>query len=411
VTSSLLSTTKTVDAVFFYIFGICIVMLLGITATMIFFVLKYNRKKCPEPTPSPSYNIWLEATWTIIPTLIVISIFYYGWQGYTTLRNVPKQAMVVKVLARQWSWAFTYPNGKTSDKLYVPVDKPVRLEITSADVIHSLYIPAFRIKRDAVPGMTTHEWFRAPATGSYDIFCAEYCGVGHSKMTSKVEAMPVSEFQSWYQQKEAPTAAARGKALLARYGCTGCHSLDGTKGVGPTLKGIFGRTVTVMTDGRERTLTVDEDYIKRSILEPKADVVTGFSPVMPSFKGRISDHDLEEIVEFLKEEGSEGTPVSKKSETAATGKELAAKNGCTGCHSVDGSSGVGPTWKGLFGKQVAVTTAGKERTVTADADYIKKSITDPKADVVKGFSPIMPAFSQLSEKDLDALVEYIRSLK
>ena len=160
-----MTTTQAVDLVYRYIFGFCIVLLVGITATMVLFVLKYNRKTHPVPEPTADSNVWLETTWFVIPTLIALSMFWYGWKGYKTLIDVPPGAMVVHVTGRQWSWSFQYANGKTSDELYVPVNKPVKLELTSEDVVHSFFVPAFRIKKDAVPGMTTYEWFRAPKDG------------------------------------------------------------------------------------------------------------------------------------------------------------------------------------------------------------------------------------------------------
>ncbi len=408
-----MTTTQAVDLVYRYIFGFCIVLLVGITATMVLFVLKYNRKTHPSPEPTADSNIWLETTWFVIPTLIALSMFWYGWKGYKTLIDVPPGAMVVHVTGRQWSWSFQYANGKTSDELYVPVNRSVKLELTSEDVVHSFFVPAFRIKKDAVPGMTTYEWFRAPKAGSYDAFCAQYCGLGHSQMTTKVVVMPADKFRQWYNQKTPEAEGAEGKALLAKYGCTGCHSLDGSRGVGPTLKGIFGSEVTVLTGGKERTLTVDEAYIKRSIEEPAADIVKGFQPVMPSFKGRIPDREIDEIISLLKQESSKGSAasVSTPAATAAAGLKLVGEKGCTACHSTNGSKGIGPTWKGHYGNEVTVMTGGKERTVKADEQYLIRSIVHPKADIVKGFPPMMPAFADLSKQQLGAIVAYLKSLK
>ena len=404
---SAMTTTQAVDLVYLYVFGFCIVLLVGITATMVFFVLKYNRKTHPVPEPTPDSNAWLETAWFVIPTLIALSMFWFGWKGYTTLIDVPPGAMVVHVTGRQWSWSFRYANGKTSDELYVPVNKPVKLELTSLDVIHSFFVPAFRIKKDVVPGMTTYEWFRAPKEGSYDAFCAQYCGVGHSQMTTKVVAVAADKFEKWYRQ-QAP--GAEGRKLLRKYGCTGCHSLDGSKKVGPTLKGIYGSRVTVTTNGKERTLTVDAAYIKRSIEDPRADIVKGFAPVMPSFKGRIPDREIDEIVGFLKGESGKGAEKPAES-AAATGRKLVNQKGCLACHSTDGSKRIGPSWKGLYGSHVTVLTDGKERTITADAAYLIRSIEHPKADIVKGFPPVMPPFADLSKSQLDAIVAYLKELK
>jgi cytochrome c oxidase subunit II len=398
-----LTTEQAVDPVFFYIFSICIVMLVGITVVMLVFIVRYRRSKHPHPEPSPHSHFWLETLWTVLPTLIVLTMFWYGWEGYTALTNVPPNAMKVEVIGRQWSWEFRYPNGRSSAKLYVPVGKPIVADITSEDVIHSFYIPAFRVKKDAVPGMHTHLWFEAPAAGSYDAFCAEYCGVGHSAMITTVEALPEQKFEEWYNREAPREENAEGRQLLAKYGCTGCHSLDSGKLVGPTFKGLFGRQVLVVTDGKERTLTVDADYIRRSILQPQADIVKGFPPVMPSFAGKVSDHDLETILSFF-------TGASEES-PAQGGKELTTKLGCVGCHSDDGSKRVGPSFKGIFGRPVTVLTDGKERTLTVDSAYIKRSLKEPKADIVKGFPAVMPSFANLDDEQVEALVDYLKSLR
>ena len=196
-------------------------------------------------------------------------MFWFGWKGYKTLIDVPPKSMVVHVTGRQWSWSFRYANGKTSDKLYVPVNRPVKLELTSKDVVHSFFVPAFRIKKDAVPGMTTEEWFRAPKEGSYDAFCAQYCGLGHSQMITKVVAMSADKFRKWYRQKTARGGSGRGQgAARANTAAPAVIPSTAPSSVGPTLKGIFGSEVTVLTNGKERTLTVDAAYIKTSIQEP-----------------------------------------------------------------------------------------------------------------------------------------------
>lgn len=423
---SAMTTTQAVNIVYLYVFGFCIFLLIGITATMIYFVVKYDHKKHPKPERTRDSIVWLETTWIVIPALIALSMFYFGWKGYQTLIDVPPGAMVVHVTGQQWVWSFKYPNGVTSKKLYVPVNRPIKLELTSKDVIHSFFVPAFRIKKDCVPGMTTYEWFRAPKKGSYDAFCAQYCGVGHSQMTTKVVVMAENKFQDWYHQQASAASrkkAVPGKALLSKYGCTGCHSLDGSKGIGPTFKGLYGSSVTVTTNGKTHSLTVDAAYIKRSIEAPNADIVKGFQPEMPSFAGKISDKEIDEIIRFFKQKSGQSPPASKPSSKPAPeksssspkktsmGKKLAAQQGCMGCHSTDGSKGAGPTWKGLYGSKVTVTTNGKEHTLTADAPYIIRSIKHPKADIVKGFHPIMPPAAGLSKRQINAIVDYIKTLQ
>lgn len=293
----LMSTTEAIDPVFMFIFGACLVLLLGITAAVLFFVVRYHRSRAPEATSSASGNLWLEIVWTALPTLLVLAMFYYGWAGYLSLRNVPQGAMEVTATARQWSWNFSYPNGTTSPKLFVPVGTPIKVNLVSQDVIHGFFIPAFRIKRDMVPGMANHAWFVATKPGSYDLFCSQYCGTSHSAMITTVEALPEAEFAAWLKRGH-EGEEHRGHEMLEKYGCLGCHSEDGSPKVGPSLKGIWGRGVTVVTGGTERTITVDETYLRRSIQEPGADVVKGFPAIMPSFT--LQDEELKAIMDYLK---------------------------------------------------------------------------------------------------------------
>jgi cytochrome c oxidase subunit 2 len=212
--------------------------------------------------------------------------------------------MLVKVTARMWSWSFQYENGRQSGTLNLPLGRPVKLSITSMDMLHSLSIPAFRVKEDAVPGMETYLWFLPDEAGTYDLFCTEYCGTGHSSMTTTVEVMPVKVFESWYAGKtEAEGGAGKipiGATLVQEKGCVACHSLDGTAKVGPTLQGLYGRKEFVVTAGKEHQIVVNEDYLKRSLLDPQADIVKGFPPIMPSQKGLLRDDEIEAIIYYLK---------------------------------------------------------------------------------------------------------------
>lgn len=296
--AQLITTTDAIDPVFMFIFGACLVLLVGITAVMTAFVIRYHRSRSPEPTSQATGNIWLEIVWIVLPTLLVLAMFYYGWAGYLTLRHVPKNAMEVTATARMWSWSFKYANGKTSPKLYVSVGKPVRVELVSLDVIHGFYLPAFRVKRDVVPGMRNHVWFVASKPGSYDLFCSQYCGTGHSAMITTVEALPEPEFTAWLNQ-ETENEEHAGHELLEKHGCLGCHSLDGTIKVGPSFKGIWGRGTVITTNGAERTITVDAAYLRRSIKEPQADLVKGFPPIMPTFPD-LTDQEITTMVAYLK---------------------------------------------------------------------------------------------------------------
>ncbi|HMK59758.1 MAG TPA: cytochrome c oxidase subunit II [Dissulfurispiraceae bacterium] len=293
---SALSTGK-VDESFFYIVAIAVVLLVVVTITMIAFVVKYNRGKHPQPQEVKE-SLWLEVVWTVVPTILALSMFYYGWVNFDFIRTPPKDAMTVNVLGREWSWLFTYDNGKQSDVLRVPLKKPVKLILTSSDVIHSLYIPAFRIKEDCVPGMKTYLWFNADVAGTYDIFCTEYCGVGHSHMLSKVIVMPVGEYEKWYLATESGGLAAQGKKIAQEKGCLGCHSTDGSRMVGPSFKGLHGRAETVVTDGKERQVTVDEEFIGNYIKHPNVDIIKGYPPIMPTIT--FEEAEIKALVEYIK---------------------------------------------------------------------------------------------------------------
>jgi len=294
---------EVVDRVFLYILVVTVFLLSLITFLMVYFVIRYQKRRNPQPVDIHE-NIWLEIVWTIVPTLLVLTMFFYGLTGFNFLKRAPEGAMKVKVIARQWSWLFEYENGMRSAELRVPIGKPVNLSLTSEDVIHGFYAPAFRIKQDVVPGMVNHLWFQPTQVGSFDVLCTQYCGLQHAKMATQIVVLPEDEFNQWYQkgkeEKEAK-APARGIQLFQEKGCQACHSVDGTPLVGPTVKGLFGKTVTVITDGKERQVVANEDYLKRSLMEPNADVVKGFPPIMPSQKGLITDEELEGIITYIKE--------------------------------------------------------------------------------------------------------------
>jgi cytochrome c oxidase subunit 2 len=289
------NTTGKVDSAFVFIVAVSVALLCIITFLMILFLIKYNRKRHPQ-REEVKESVALEIIWTIVPTILVLMMFYFGWVNFDYIRNPPPDAMTVNVIARQWSWLFEYEDGKQSDVLRVPIGKPVKLILTSEDVIHSLYIPAYRIKEDCVPGMKTHLWFNATKLGSYDIFCTEYCGPGHSHMLSKVIVMSDSDFDQWYKTKEA-AKVEKGLSLLQSKGCLGCHTIDGSKKIGPTFKGLYGKKVTVLTNDKERVVTADEEYVKRSVLQPGFDIVKGYPNIMPAIP--VTQEELEEIVEYL----------------------------------------------------------------------------------------------------------------
>lgn len=292
--------TNDVDFTFAVIIGISLFFLIGLTALMIYFMFRYHHTRNPKATDIP-HNTTLEVLWTVIPTLLVLLMFYYGWAGYTKMRTAPDDAMVVKATGRMWAWTFEYENGIIADTLVIPKDKAVKLELTSEDVIHSLFIPAFRIKEDLVPGADNWMWFIGQVEGSYSIFCAEYCGDRHSYMISKVDVISPDAFDLWYNDTTASEDPA-GLVLLKNNACMSCHSTDGNRLVGPSFKEMYGReTAVVLEDGTEQTIKVDDDYIIESINEPNAKVVATYPKgVMTSYKDKFNDEERQQIIDYLK---------------------------------------------------------------------------------------------------------------
>jgi cytochrome c oxidase subunit II len=290
-----------VDRVFNLILVICSILFLLVVGLMMLFVVHYRRRPGQLPQKSPSHNTLLEVMWTAIPVLIVAVIFYQGFIAFMTMQTAPPGCYDLRVSARQWAWQFIYPNGHVDENLHVPAGEPVRLTMTSEDVIHGLWIPALRVKKDVVPGRYASMWFQADKPGTYDLVCTQYCGDDHSNMLSTVVVHPREDYDKWLKDaanylKTLPPAEA-GKMLYQRRGCVQCHSIDGTAGTGPSLNGIYGTTAH-MTDGSD--VLVDDNYIRESILEPQAKIVAGFQPVMATYKGLVSDDDITALIEFIK---------------------------------------------------------------------------------------------------------------
>jgi cytochrome c oxidase subunit 2 len=292
------------DRVFYGILALSVVMFVLIVALMGVFVAAYRRRE-PKQKPSASaahHNMRLELFWTIVPTILVVFIFYAGVQDYVAARTPYQSGYEIQVTGQKWKWMFTYANGYNStEELHVPVGEHVRLLMRSEDVIHSLFIPAFRMKMDVVPGRYSQMSFVPTQVGTYPIFCAEYCGDNHSGMLAKLVVEPLDQYQKWLIEAENAEAkldpVAVGKAAYQKWGCGQCHSIDGSKGIGPTFKNLWQRQEK-FADGS--SLVVDENYIHESIIEPMAKVVAGYAPVMPTFKGKIKDAEIHGIIEWLK---------------------------------------------------------------------------------------------------------------
>jgi cytochrome c oxidase subunit 2 len=263
---------------------------------------KYRRRTEYDTVSLIDHSFKIEAIWTIIPTIVVLVLFWIGAQGYIDASVPPGDSMEIKGTAAKWLWTFTHPNGYVeSGELHVPKGKPVKVILSSRDVLHSFYIPEFRVKHDAIPGAYTSVWFEATRTGTSAIECTEYCGKDHSNMLAKLVIMEPADYDKWLDEvsnegKKYASPAKWGESLYTKNACNTCHTLDGNKLVGPTFKGLFGRSEKT----NKGAVTVDENYIRESILNPTAKVVDGYQPVMPPFQGALKDDQIDALIAFLK---------------------------------------------------------------------------------------------------------------
>ncbi len=281
-----------------------VVITVVIAAVMVYFAKRYRagaRSKNELPPPGTlDHHTGLELAWSVPPLLVVIVLFVWGFKSFVQMRTAPKDSYEVKVQGQKWNWIFTYPNGYNDNQLHVPAGRNVKLTISSVDVVHSLFLPAARLKMDAVPGRYTSLWFRADNPGNYPIFCAEYCGTDHSNMVAElVVHKDEEEFDSWLEATNKPPddPVEHGKLLYGKQGCQACHSLTGAAGVGPSFKGIWD---TLQEHESGPASKVDENYVKQSILEPQAHIAKGFGPSMPTYKGKLSDAQIDALIAFIK---------------------------------------------------------------------------------------------------------------
>ncbi|QGJ72045.1 Cytochrome c oxidase subunit II [Planctomycetales bacterium 10988] len=291
-----------IDWVFYFILYLCLFFFVLITGLMLAFMWLYRRREGVPALGGPSHNNALEIAWSVIPSFLLVYLFYVGFVGYLDLRTVPEEAYEIQVNAKKWAWAFTYPGDISTNELHLPVNQDVRLVMNSTDVIHSLYVPAFRTKMDVVPGRYTKMWMNATKKGEYKLFCTEYCGEKHSAMLAKVVVEDWGEFEKWLA-KEGDLVGnygyeKAGEMLYQRKGCNQCHSIDGSAMKGPTFKGAFGKEREI--EGQSEKVVMDENYIRESILNPQAKIHKGYPAVMPTFQGQIKDEEINAIIAYLK---------------------------------------------------------------------------------------------------------------
>lgn len=335
-----------VDWLYWFITGVCILFFIPIAGVLVYFSYKYLKPKGAKAESSATHNTPLELAWSILPSFFLIGMFVMGAQAYLDHRTIPDGANEIGVKAYKWGWTFDYGGGTFHPELHIKIDEPTKLTMRSSDVIHSLFVPAFRAKKDIVPGRYNYMWFEPTVANKkatdkdlqaakewhksdegkawakesgvawnhdkfqftsdgyefYDLFCTEYCGTNHSQMQTVVVVHETfEELDAWIKQvsarQDGVQPAEYGLSLYQNRGCAGCHSDDGSPRVGPTFKDVYGSTHGLTTGEK---IKVDENYIRESIVYPKAKIVAGYQPVMPSFKGQLSDDDLYCLVEYMK---------------------------------------------------------------------------------------------------------------
>jgi cytochrome c oxidase subunit 2 len=292
------SIAPRVDALYFYLIIVSVFFTLLIAFSILYFAIKYRRRSESELPHGIEGSMKLEIAWSVIPLVIALSFFFWGASVFFAINRPPNDAIEVSVVGKQWMWKFQHADGQREiNELHVPLGRPVKLTMASEDVIHSFYVPAFRVKRDVLPGRVATTWFEATKTGRYHLFCAEYCGTKHSGMIGWLEVMDPVAFQAWLAGGAgSESLASAGSKLFAQHACNTCHRPD-SLARGPNLEGLFGKPVTLQ-DGR--TVVADESYIRESIVTPNAKVVAGFQPIMPTFQGLIAEEGLLQLVAYVK---------------------------------------------------------------------------------------------------------------
>jgi cytochrome c oxidase subunit 2 len=287
-----------VDALYFFLLALSFFFSLLIAGLIVFYAVKYRRRAADSVGSEIHGGLALELTWTIVPLLITMVIFVWGASVFFAMSRPPDETINIYVVGKQWMWKFQHLDGQREiNELHVPVGRPVKLIMTSEDVIHDVFVPAFRIKADVVPGRYTHLWFQSTKPGRYRLFCAEYCGTKHSGMIGQVVVMEPSEYQTWLSGGASEgSLASAGAKLFQDLACNTCHRPD-AQGRGPVLEGLFGKTVTLQNG---EALTVDEAYVRESILPPAAKIASGFQPIMPTFQGLVTEEQLLELIEYVK---------------------------------------------------------------------------------------------------------------
>jgi cytochrome c oxidase subunit 2 len=315
------SMAPRVDALYFYLIAVSLFFTGLVFFLVIYFAVKYRRRSEDEPPPPQMADILaLEVAWIVVPLIIVMIAFFWGANVYFALARPPDDALEIFVVGRQWMWKFQHPDGQREiNELHVPLGRPVKLTMASEDVIHSFFIPAFRVKHDVVPGFYSAVWFEATKAGAFHLFCAEYCGTQHAGMIGRIIVLEPKQYEAWLSGDAAATRAittptgvlkapedslaGKGRKLFQDLGCQVCHYPD-RQGIGPVLAGIFGKPQRLQSG---KTIIVDENYLRESILNPPAQIAAGFQPLMPPYQGRVNEEELIQLIAYIKSLGQRTT--------------------------------------------------------------------------------------------------------
>jgi cytochrome c oxidase subunit 2 len=315
------SIAHRIDALYFYLVGLSIFFSGLIFLLVIYFAVRYRRRSADEPPPPriPD-SLPLEIAWIVVPLILAMVAFFWGANVYFALARPPADALEIFVVGRQWMWKFQHPDGQREiNELHVPLGRPVKLTMASEDVIHSFFVPAFRVKHDVVPGFYTTLWFEATKPGRYHLFCTEYCGTQHAGMVGQVVVLEPKQYETWLSgalpgpsaitapagRFDAPegSLAAKGQKLFQDLGCQTCHHMD-RQGIGPVLAGIFGKQQQLQSG---ESVAVDETYVRESILNPQAKITAGFQPLMPAYQGRLNEEEVIQLIAYIRSLGQTKT--------------------------------------------------------------------------------------------------------
>jgi len=289
---------RNVDLLYFFLVAVSLFFSVLIFTTVFYFAVRYRRRSETEIPKPIEGSLVLELAWAGLPLILVMIMFSWGAVIFFRMHSPPARAIRIDVVGKQWMWKIQHPNGRREiNELHVPLGQPVRLNMISEDVIHSFYVPAFRVKQDVLPGRYSELWFEATKTGTYHLFCAEYCGTKHSAMGGSVVVMDPADFEQWLAGTPAgETMEQAGERLFVQHNCITCHN-PSSGARGPLLDGLYGTRIRL---GTGETITMDESYVRESILNPQAKVVAGYRPVMPTFQGQISEEGILELIAYIK---------------------------------------------------------------------------------------------------------------